>query len=61
MVTSFIIAVALGVAFVLVILILVAIIIFQRWHISDNNAHLKAFLDEVLELRSKLRQYDDLF
>ena len=57
--TSFIIAVSLGVAFVVVILILVSVIVFQRWRICDNNAHLKAFIDENMELRKKLRQYED--
>ena len=57
---SFIIAVALGVAVVVVLLVLVAIIVYQRWRINDNNVHLKSFLDENMEMRGKLRQYERL-
>ena len=56
--TSFIIAVALGVAIVVVMLTLVAVIVFQRWRISDNNAHLKEFIDENMELRRKMHRYE---
>ena len=58
--SSFIIAVALGVAVVVVFLVLVAIIVYQRWRINDNNVHLKSFLDENMEMRGKLRQYERL-
>ena len=58
--TSFVIAVALGVAVVVVLLVLVAVIVFQRWRISDNNAHLRSFLDENMEMRDKLREYERL-
>ena len=60
--TSFVIAVALGVAVVVVLLllVLVAVIVFQRWRISDNNAHLKSFLNENMEMRDKLRRYEGL-
>lgn len=56
---SFVIAVALGVAVVVSLLVLVAIIIYQRWRINDNNAHLRSFLDENMEMRDKLRQYEN--
>jgi hypothetical protein len=42
-----------------VVLALVAVIVFQRWRISDNNAHLKEFIDENLEMRDKLRKYKE--
>ena len=58
--TSFVIAVALGVAVVVVFLVLLAVIVYQRWRISDNNAHLKSFLDENMEMREKLRKYEKL-
>ena len=58
--SSFVIAVALGVAVVVVLLVLVAVIIYQRWRISDNNAHLKSFLDENIEMRDRLRLYERL-
>jgi len=56
--TSFVIAVALGVAIVVVLIVLVVVVIYQRWRISDNNVHLKSFLDENMEMRAKLRQYE---
>jgi len=56
--TSFIIAVALGVAVVIVILGLVVVIVFQRWRISDSNVHLEKFITENMELRERLRQAD---
>ena len=56
--TSFVIAVALGVAVVVVLVVLVAVVVFQRWRISDNNTHLKSFLDENMEMRDKLRKYE---
>ena len=52
---SFIIAVALSVAIVVVLLGLVAVIVYQRWRISDNNVHLEKFINENMELREKLR------
>ena len=53
---TFIIAVALGVAFVVVILVLVAIIVYQRWRISDSNVHLEKFITENMELREKMME-----
>lgn len=47
-----------GVAVVVVVLVLVTIIVFQRWRISDNNAHLRSFLDENMEMRDRLRRYE---
>jgi FlaG/FlaF family flagellin (archaellin) len=54
---SFVIAVALGVAVVVVLLVLVAVIVYQRWRISDNNAHIKAFINENIELRELIKEY----
>jgi len=56
--TSLILTVALAAAIVVVVLALVAVVIFQRWRISDNNAHLKDFIDENLELRRKIHRYE---
>jgi hypothetical protein len=53
---SFVIAVALGVAIV-VLLVLIAVVVYQRWRITDNNAHIKAFIDESIEMREKLHDY----
>jgi hypothetical protein len=57
--TSFVIAVALGVAVIVVLLVLVAVVVYQRWRISDNNAHLKEFIDENMEMRDELRRYKE--
>ena len=56
---SLILTVALTAAIIVVVLALVAVIVFQRWRISDNNAHLKEFIDENTELRDKLRKYKE--
>ena len=54
---SLILTVALAAAIIVVVLALVAVIVFQRWRISDNNAHIKAFIDENLEMRDRLHDY----
>lgn len=41
---------------VMVILVLVGIIVFQRWRISDCNVHLEKFITENIELREKIRR-----
>lgn len=56
---SLILTVAIAAAIIVVVLALVAVIVFQRWRISDNNAHLKEFIDENMELRDKLRKYKE--
>lgn len=56
---SLILTVALAATIIVVVLALVAVIVFQRWRISDNNAHLKEFIDENMELRDKLRRYKE--
>ena len=45
-----------GVAIVVVLLGLVATLLYYRWRISDNNAHLEKFITENMELRYKLRR-----
>ena len=54
-----IITVALAAAIIVIVLALVTIIVFQRWRISDNNAHLKEFIDENMEMRDELRRYKE--
>jgi len=56
--TSLILTVALAAAIVVVVLALVVVIVFQRWRISDNNAHLKEFIDENMELRRNMHRYE---
>ena len=53
---SLILTVALAAAFIVVVLALVAVIVFQRWRISDNNVHLEKLITENIELREKLRK-----
>lgn len=55
--TAFIIAVSLGVAVVMTLLMLIAAIIYLRWRISDNNVHLERFITENTELRAKVDTY----
>jgi hypothetical protein len=55
-----IIVVALAAAIINIILALVLIIVFQRWRICDNNVHLEKFINENLQLREKIRQYNNL-
>ncbi|MBR4534513.1 MAG: hypothetical protein IKO85_08280 [Bacteroidaceae bacterium] len=54
--TSFVIAVALGVAIVVVILILVGTIVYQQWQIGDKNATLGRFIDENERMRRKIER-----
>jgi len=55
-----ILAVALAVTLVVVILALVLIIVYQRWRICDNNAHLEKFINENLQLHEKIRHYNNI-
>ena len=49
-----IITVALAAAMIVVVLALVGVIVFQRWRISDQNVHLKKFINENIELHEEL-------
>lgn len=40
----------------MVLLALVAVIVYQRWRISDSNVHLEKFITENMELRDKLHR-----
>lgn len=51
---TYIISVALAAAFIVIILVLVAIIVFQRWRIGDKNAALGKFIRENIDLSEKL-------
>ena len=51
---TYIISVALAAAFIVIILVLVAIIVFQRWRIGEKNAALGKFIRESIELSEKL-------
>ena len=48
--------VALAAAFIVVLLALVVIIIYQRWRIGDQNVFIERFIRQNEELRQKLRK-----
>lgn len=56
-----IIASALAAAAIVITLALVLIIIYQRWRICDNNVHLEKFINENIELREKIRQFNQQY
>ena len=51
---TMIITVALAAAFIVIVLMLVAVIIFQRWQIGEKNAALARFIRENIELLDEL-------
>lgn len=51
---TYIISVALAAAFIVITLVLVAIIVFQRWRIGEKNAALGKFIRESIELSNGL-------
>ena len=48
--------VALAAAFIVVVLALVIIVIYQRWRIGDQNVFIERFIRQNEELRQKLRK-----
>ena len=54
--TTLIITVALAAAMIVVVLALVAIIIYQRWRIGDQNVFIERFIRQNEELREKMRK-----
>ena len=53
---SLILTVALAASFIVVVLALVAIIIYQRWRIGDQNVFIERFIRQNEEQRQKLRK-----
>ena len=53
---TFVITVALAAAFIVVVLALVFIIIYQRWRIGDQNIFIERFIRQNEEQREKLRK-----
>ena len=53
---SLILTVALAASFIVVVLVLVAIIIYQRWRIGDQNVFIERFIRQNEEQREKLRK-----
>ena len=54
--TTLLIAVALAASNVVVVLALIAIIIYQRWRIGDQNVFIERFIRQNEELRQKMRK-----
>jgi len=54
--TTLLIAIALVVSNVAVLLVLVVIIIYQRWRIGDQNVFIERFIHQNEELREKMRK-----
>ncbi|MBO5548417.1 MAG: hypothetical protein J5954_02145 [Prevotella sp.] len=52
---EWIISVALAATFIVVLLVLVAIIVYQRWRIGDQNVFIERFIRQNEELRQKLK------
>ena len=48
--------VALTAAFIVVVLALVVIIMYQRWRIGDQNVFIERFIRQNEELRQKMRK-----
>ena len=53
---SLILTVALSASFIVVVLVLVAIIIYQRWRIGEQNVFIERFIRQNEEQRQKLRK-----
>ena len=53
---SLIFTVAIAAAFIVVALVLVAIIIYQRWRIGDQNVFIERFIRQNVEQRQKMRK-----
>ena len=53
---SLILTVALAASFIVVVLVLVAIIIYQRWRIGEQNVFIERFIRQNEEQRQKLRK-----
>ena len=49
-------AVALAAAFIVAVLVLVAVIIYQRWRIGDQNVFIERFIRQNEEQRQKMRK-----
>ena len=52
---EWIISVALAATLIVVILVLVAMIVYQRWRIGDQNVFIERFIRQNEELRQKLK------
>ena len=48
--------VALAATFIVVVLVLIAIIIYQRWRIGDQNVFIERFIRQNEEQREKMKK-----
>jgi cytochrome c-type biogenesis protein CcmH/NrfG len=53
---TLVLTVALAATFIVVVLVLIAIIIYQRWRIGDQNVFIERFIRQNEELRQKIRK-----
>ena len=53
---TFVFTVAVAATLIVVALVLVAIIIYQRWRIGDQNVFIERFIRQNEELRQKMRR-----
>ena len=53
---TFVFTVAVAATLIVVALVLVAIIIYQRWRIGDQNVFIERFIHQNEELRQKMRR-----
>ena len=53
---SLILTVALAASFIVVVLVLVALIIYQRWRIGDQNVFIERFIRQNEVQRQKMRK-----
>jgi cytochrome c-type biogenesis protein CcmH/NrfG len=54
--TTLVLTVAVTATLIVVALVLVAIIIYQRWRIGDQNVFIERFIRQNEELRKKMRK-----
>ena len=53
---TFVFTVAVAATLIVVALVLVAIIIYQRWRIGDQNVFIERFIRQNEEMRQKMRR-----
>lgn len=53
---TFVFTVAVAATLIVVALVLVAIIIYQRWRIGDQNVFIERFIHQNEEMRQKMRK-----
>ena len=54
--TNLILTVALAAAMIVVVLVLMAVIVYQRWRIGDQNVFIERFIRQNEEQRQKMRK-----